>query len=76
MVTGTLHVFSFLVYPLLDQKYTLSFVTPLVASKYDMLSEILHESFVVSTPLGDSIRVERVYRNCPKLLLIDLPMLT
>ena len=50
MVTATLHVFSFHVYALLDLGSTLYFVTPLVASKFDLLPEILHEPFLVSTP--------------------------
>ena len=64
MVTATLHVFSFHVYALLDLGSTLYFVTPLVASKFDLLPEILHEPFLVSTPIGDIIRAERVYRDC------------
>ena len=63
MVTATLHVFSFHVYALLDLGSTLSFVTSFVASKFDLRPEILHEPFVVSIPIGDSIRAERVYRD-------------
>ena len=59
MVTGTLHVFSFPLYALLDPESILSFVT-LVASKFDLLPEILHQTFQVSTPIGDNIRDERV----------------
>ena len=55
MVTVTLHVLSFPVYALLDPGSTLSFVTPLVASKFDLLSETLHEPFLVSTPIGENI---------------------
>ena len=61
MFTGNLHVFTFPTYALLDLGSTLSFVTPLVASKFNLLPEILHEPFLVSTPIGDSIRAERVY---------------
>lgn len=64
MVTGTLHVFSF-TYALLDPGSSLSFVTPLVASKFDLLPKILHEPFLVSTLIGDDIRVERVYKEFP-----------
>ena len=69
MVTGTLLLFSFPVYALLDPGFTLSFVTPLVASKFDLLPEILHEPFLVSTPIGDSVRSESVYRDCPIIVL-------
>ncbi|XP_004244905.1 uncharacterized protein [Solanum lycopersicum] len=65
VVTGTLYIFSFPVYALLDLGSTLSFVTRLVAYKFVLLPEILHESFIVSTPIGDRIRAERVYRDCP-----------
>ncbi|XP_069152792.1 uncharacterized protein [Solanum lycopersicum] len=49
-VTGTLRVFSFPLYILLDQGSTLSFVTPFVASKFDLFPKILHEPFLFSTP--------------------------
>ena len=45
LVTGTLHIFSFPVYALLDQGSTLSFVTPLEESKFDLIPKILHEFF-------------------------------
>ncbi|XP_069143317.1 uncharacterized protein [Solanum lycopersicum] len=63
VVTGTLHVFSFPVYALLDSGSTLSFVTPLVASKFDLHPEILHEPFLVSTLIGESIRAEKSYKD-------------
>ena len=69
MVTGILHVFSFPVYALLDPGSTFSLVIPLVASKFDLLPEILHEPFLVSTPIGDNIRDKRVYRDCPITVL-------
>ncbi|XP_069145573.1 uncharacterized protein [Solanum lycopersicum] len=69
VVIVTLHVLSFPVYAWLDPVSILSFVTPLVASKFDLLSEILHEHFLVSTPIGDNIRAERVYRDSPITVL-------
>ena len=60
VVTGALHVFYFPVYALSDPGSTLSFATPLVASKFHLLLEILHEPFLVCTPIGKSIRDERV----------------
>ena len=55
VITGMLHVFSFPLYALLDLGSTLSFVTPLEAIKFHLLPEILHEHFLVSTPIGDNI---------------------
>ena len=83
MVIGTLHVFSFPVYALLDPGSTLSFVNPLVASRFYLLHEILHEPFIVSTAKGYDIRAERVYNDCRIIVLdrvtyadlIELPML-
>ena len=49
-VTGTLHIFSFPFYALLDPRSTLSFVSPLVACKFVLLHEIFHDYFQVSTP--------------------------
>ena len=65
MVTSKLLVFSYPVYVLLDPRSTLYFVTPLVTSKFELLLEILHEPFLVSTHIGYNIRVERVYRDLP-----------
>ena len=64
VVTGTLHVFSFPVYALLDPGSTLAFFTPLVASKFDLLYKILHGPFLFSTLIGDNVRVEKVNRDC------------
>ncbi|XP_069152832.1 uncharacterized protein [Solanum lycopersicum] len=69
VVTGNLHVFCFSAYALLDLGSTLYFVTPLVASNFDLLTKILHEPFLVSNPIKDNIRAERVYRDCPIIVL-------
>ena len=60
VVTGTLHPFSIPMYALLDPGSTLSFVTPLIAYKFDLLPEIFNEPFLVSTPIGDGIIAEGV----------------
>ena len=65
MVIGNLHVCSIPVYALFDLVSTLYFVTPLVASKFDLLHEILHDSFIGVTPIGENIRVKKVYKECP-----------
>ena len=63
-----LKVFSIDVYALHYPNATLSFVTPLVAKMFDILPVILHEPFIVSTPMGESFIAKRVYRNCPIML--------
>ena len=69
VVTGMLHVFSFPVCVLLHPRSNLSYVTPLVDSKFDVLHEFLNEPFLVSTHIGDNIRAERVYTDCPIIIL-------
>jgi len=56
------------VYALLDPGATLSFVTPYVAMKFDVLPDILLEPFSISTHVGDSMVSKRVYRKCPIFL--------
>ena len=46
----------------------MSFVTPLVARKFDILPGILYEPFMVTTQVGYSVVSERVCRNCPIML--------
>ena len=53
--TGNLLVLSFHVYAILDPGSTLYMVTPLLTNQFDLLPEILHEPFLVSTPIGDSV---------------------
>ena len=62
---------------------TLAFFTSLVAKKFDIFPDILHESFIVYTQVGESVVAKRVYRNCPIMLpnrvsyveLVELDML-
>ena len=72
-----LKLFSFDVYALFDWEATLSFVTHLVAMKYEILPNILDEPFSISTLLCDSVVVNRVYKGFPisfpnKDTLVDL----
>lgn len=69
MVTGKLKMITLDVYALVYPGTTLSFVTPLEAKKFDALPNILHEPFLVSTPVGESVVPKRIYQNCP----ISLP---
>ena len=38
-------------------------VTPFVANQFYLLPEILHEPFLVSTPIVDSVKAKRVCRQ-------------
>ncbi|XP_049357897.1 uncharacterized protein LOC125822529 [Solanum verrucosum] len=64
VVTGTLSILSHIVYVLIDPGSTLSYVTPLIAAKFKRTPELLVKPIEVSTPIGESIIVRRVYRKC------------
>ena len=69
VVTGMLQVLSIVeFYVLLDLGDTLYFVTLLISRKFDVLKNILNESFMVTTPVGESVVAMRVYGNCPIML--------
>ena len=55
VVTYMLKFFSIDVYALHDPASTLSFDTLLVAKIFYILSDILHEPFKMSTPMGESV---------------------
>ena len=52
-------------YDFLDLGASLSFVTLYVANQFEILPEKHCEPFYFYTPVGESILVERVYRDCP-----------
>ncbi|XP_070004542.1 uncharacterized protein [Nicotiana sylvestris] len=64
VVIGILTVQSHDVYALIDPGSTLSYVTPFVAMEFGIQPDHLHEPFLVSTPIGESITGARVYRGC------------
>ena len=82
VVTSMLQVLSTSVYDLLYPGYTLPFVTPLLALTFEILPEVLYDPIVVSTPLGENIRTNRVFKDCPIVVsgktictdLFELPM--
>ena len=72
-----LRIFLFDVYALLDPGSSFSYVTPLIVVNFEMSPEIIPEPILVSTPVGDSIVAQKVYKKCPvtvlhRVLLADL----
>ena len=63
VITGILSLFSRSVYALIDPGSTLSYISPFVASRIGIESELI-EPFEVATPVGDFVIATRVYRNC------------
>ena len=61
VVTGMLQVFATSVYALVDPGSMISFLNPLVAITFEILLEFLHDTIVVSTPLGENVGSDRAY---------------
>ncbi|XP_070047077.1 uncharacterized protein [Nicotiana tomentosiformis] len=64
VITGILLVCSYNVYGIIDPGSTFSYVTLYFAINLGQEPEQLSESFLVSTPVGESVKVTRVYRGC------------
>ncbi|XP_069144454.1 uncharacterized protein [Solanum lycopersicum] len=82
VVTCKLQVFSNSTNALLDQSSTLSFITPLLAITFDIFPDVLRDPIVVSTPLGENVKTNRLHKDCPTVVscktmsadLVELPM--
>ncbi|XP_070009247.1 uncharacterized protein [Nicotiana sylvestris] len=82
VITGILLVFSHNAYAIMDPGSTFSYVTPYFAINLGIEPEQLSEPFLVSTPVGEFVKVTRVYRGCivsvqgrnTKVDLIELEM--
>ena len=77
VVIGMLILFSFDVYALFYPGATLSFVTPLIATKFYILPDILYDPLSVSTFVDNSAVVRRLYKGCPismpyRFMLVEL----
>ncbi|XP_075110082.1 uncharacterized protein LOC142181216 [Nicotiana tabacum] len=64
VITDILLVCSHNAYAIMDPGSTFSYVTPYFAINLGLEPEQLSESFLVSTPVGESVKVTRVYRGC------------
>ncbi|XP_070054171.1 uncharacterized protein [Nicotiana tomentosiformis] len=71
VVAGILTIYSHAIYALMDPGSTFSYITPFIAGKLDMRSELLPQPVEVS-PVGSYIVANHVYRDCT-VLINDLP---
>ena len=54
----------------------------MLALTFEILPEVLHDPIVVSTPLRENVRTDRVYKDCPIVVsgktmcsnFVELPM--
>ncbi|XP_070029844.1 uncharacterized protein [Nicotiana sylvestris] len=81
VITGILLLCSHNIYAIMDLGSTFSYVTPYFAINLGLEPEQLSEPFLVSTLVGESVKVTRVYRGCIVLVqgrtkaeLIELEM--
>ncbi|XP_019230442.1 PREDICTED: uncharacterized protein LOC109211366 [Nicotiana attenuata] len=63
VITGILLVCSHNAYAIIDPGSTFSYVTPFFAINLGLEPEQLSETFLVSTPVGESVKVTRIYRG-------------
>ncbi|XP_070053500.1 uncharacterized protein [Nicotiana tomentosiformis] len=83
VVTCILTIHSHAIYALMDPGSTFSYITPFIAGKLDMRSELLPQPVEVSMLVGDSIVANHVYQDCTVLIndrptsvdLVELVML-
>ncbi|XP_055814099.1 uncharacterized protein LOC129883465 [Solanum dulcamara] len=64
VITGTLLVCDSLAFVLFDPGSTFSYVSPAFADGLDLYCDLLDMPIRVSTPVGESVLVEKVYRSC------------
>ncbi|XP_016706988.1 uncharacterized protein [Gossypium hirsutum] len=65
VITGTFFVHSVLYYGLIDIGYTNSYIASDVSINLSLTAENIAREFSVISPLGQSIRVDRVYKWVP-----------
>ena len=70
VVTGILQVFSTSVYAFANLVSTLSIVTHLLALDFVTLPEVMYDAKEVSTPLGENVRIDRVYKDFPIVVCV------
>ncbi|XP_070021321.1 uncharacterized protein [Nicotiana sylvestris] len=73
IVIGILTIHSHAIYALIDPYSTFSYITPFIAGKLDMRSELLPQLVEVSTLVGDSIVANHVYRV--ELVMLDFDVI-
>ena len=49
----------------MDPDSSFSYVTPLVAVNFEMDPELIFETILVCTLVGESVIAKRVYKKCP-----------
>ncbi|XP_070046900.1 uncharacterized protein LOC142169689 [Nicotiana tabacum] len=64
VITGILSVCGRLAYVLVDPGSTLSYVSPYFCVEFGKTPEKLGVLFEVSIPIGESVKVEYIFRNC------------
>ena len=69
VIAGKVLLFDNEVYALIDPRATHSFIASNFASNLPVEPKVLNEKLSVRTPLGESLAVRTVYRDC--IVIID-----
>ena len=64
VITGTLLVYDCMTYVLFDPGSTFSYVSSSIATGLDLYCDLLDMPIRVSTPMRESVIVEKVYKSC------------
>ena len=64
VITGTIFLYDIAVCALIDPGSTHSFISSTTASHLHQSPGVLEKDLVVSTPLGECVIVQTVYRDC------------
>ena len=68
VIAGTFTLFDIDLYALIDQGSTHSYICMEQMSDKLPSVELLAYNLLVTSPLGHSVRVNRVYKNCPLMV--------
>ncbi|XP_021600704.1 uncharacterized protein LOC110606259 [Manihot esculenta] len=81
VIMGTFSIFGQSVHALIDPGSTHSYICMPITTKEELQADILDQDIVVTNPLGHSVVVSKVFKDCPILIrghifhgdLIELP---
>ena len=68
VIVGNFHIFETIVHALIDPRSTYSYVCTSIPSLVSLSKSETGYDILVTTPLGHSVIVNRIYRDCPIII--------
>ena len=68
VIVGNFHIFKTIVHALIDPRLTHSYVCTSIPSFGSLPKSEIGYDILVANPLGNSVIVNRVYRDCPIII--------